>query len=67
MTLGETDGSGTTIPFARVSGTSGEVRYVPSSQLPSSRRVILALISRGATQVSARSVTALDLKQIAAG
>ncbi len=65
ITLAETDGSGATIPFARLLGRNGIARYAPSPELPSSNRVILALVTRGATQVSAQPVTAINLKQVA--
>jgi hypothetical protein len=65
VTLAETDGSGLTVTFATLRGTRGSVSYVPSPKLPSSKRLILAIIKRGATQISAQPVTGIDLAKLA--
>jgi hypothetical protein len=63
ITLEETDGS-TTAQIARLRGTNGTVTYRPSHRLPSPSRVILAVISRGAIEVSVQPVTAINLTQV---
>ena len=64
ITLSETDGSGAIIPFAKLHGTHGTVRYLPASGIPTATRVILATVTRDGTEVSAQPVTAINLGQV---
>ena len=63
--LAESDGSGAVRTFATLRGSNGTVTYVPASTLPSSQRVVLALVTRGAMNVSSQAVTGVNLSALA--
>jgi hypothetical protein len=63
--LEESDGSSAPVTFATLHAGHGTVPYTPSPYLPSARRVILALVTRGSTDVSAEPITALNLAALA--
>jgi hypothetical protein len=65
VTLVETDGSGRTATIAKLRRTKGSVRWVPSLTLAGSKRVVLAVIKRGTTEVSVQPLDGLDLGKVA--
>ena len=63
--LAESDGSGAVRTFATLRGRRGTVTYVPAPTLPSSQRVVLALVTRGSMNVSSQAVTGVNLSALA--
>ena len=63
--LAETDGSGAVRTFATLRRRKGTVTYAPAPTLPSSRRVVLALVTRGSVNVSSQPVTGVNLSALA--
>jgi hypothetical protein len=62
ITIEETDGTGATIPVATVRGSRGTIDWTPSAKLFRPVRVLLAVIKRGASLVSAEPLLGFNLK-----
>ncbi len=65
VTLAETDGSGAVRTFATLRSGKGPSRTCPRRRCPSSRRVVLALVTRGSMNVSSQAVTGVNLSALA--
>lgn len=65
ITLEETDGAGKFVTFATLRRNKGLVAWRPSARLPGARRLLIAVIKRGSTTVSAQPLATLDLKAVA--
>jgi hypothetical protein len=63
ITIEETDGTGALIPVARLRGSRGTIRWTPSPQLFRPVRVLLAVIKRHGSVVSAEPLLGVNLKK----
>ena len=65
ITLEETDGTGAFVTFATLRNNKGSLRWTPATRLPGAKRVLIAVIKHGSTEVSAQPLTAINLKMVA--